>query len=356
MPNSSSSPQLRALSPNNPSILPSPQVLFQPSSIRLSLLCSPLPSAAVLAAFCRGERETLASGYQAHSRAYRPSLRTPRPISLRLQPMISPFSGTAAPQPALPPDSVSPPWKHASPASLTRGDCFFQCPMNPGARRQGRQLFLFSITTQTLLFPFCLQISLLFQSLSPTPCCHSYPLTSCSFYQLETSTPGPLPSTPAPTTMCQQDGHCTNNTSAYLVLEILFWGSLFHYTSVTQIHGQLPDLINRNHTWAKILNPHTLHSNTPSHPSCSCALSIFMAKNSLPSMNLLMHQPCHHAKNPFLSPFVPSFVELRLYDLCVTISLQHTLTSFVHHSGLANSSARWPQVSTSLSTNLSNSI
>lgn len=247
-----------------------------------------LPLAAAPATSRREEREAPASGYPTHSRACCPSMRRPRLISpLRLQPTYSPFSGTSAlqpvpPQPPLAPDSLSLPHKRASPAPLTRGSVSFNAPWipAPGGRRGNSPCS--PPLPPTLLFPFCLQISLLSQSLSPTPGCHSSPPTSYSCHQLETSTPGSRPSTPIPATMCQQDGHCTNNISACLVLKIFFWGSLFHCMSATQIHGQLPDFTNRNHTSAKILNSHTPHSNTPSHPFCSCALSILMAKNSLP--------------------------------------------------------------------------
>lgn len=45
-----------------------------------------------------------------------------------------------------------------------------------------------------------------------------------------------------------KNGHYANNISVCYALSILFQGSHFCYSSVTQIHRQLLDFLNRNHT------------------------------------------------------------------------------------------------------------
>lgn len=276
-----------------------------------------LPSAAALATFCRDEKEASASGYPTHTRACCPSTRRPRLISpRRRQPTSSPFSGTSAlhpvsQHPPLTPEALSPAWKRASPVALTLGNSLFlSMPHESQGQEGGEVTVLVPHATPNAPLPLLPANSLFFQSSRPPPAPRSAPPQAstviCQPHAHSTNWKALLlahcPSTPTPITTCQQNGHCANGISAHHVLSTLLQGSLFCYSSVTQIHGQLLDFINRNHTWAKILNSNTPCPNAPSHPSCSHALASSLLKI------LSNARTCHNLTTSFCPLLSPSLL------------------------------------------------
>lgn len=212
-----------------------------------------------------------------------PSMRRPRLISpLRLYSSSvlpsqeSLLSSLSPPNLSLTPDSLSPAFKHLPQQPSQEVTIFFsQYSIN-----LRRQLSLFPVTTPNPPLPILPAnlpvLSKLKPALAPGVTIiyqlqiHSTQLKTCS---------GSLP---LPSHSCHsyvnKNVHYANNILASQVPDILFQGPFFHCTSVTQTHGQLLDLVNRNHTHAKTLNSNIPHSNTRSYPSRSFALVSLLLK------------------------------------------------------------------------------
>lgn len=195
------------------------------------------------------------------------------------------------------------------------------------------------------------------QSSSPAPHWHRYLPSSPLFHPAEnlyswlTSLPLPLLSS-----YVNKNIHYANNILASQVLDNLFQGPFFHCISVTQIHGQLLELVNRHHypcQNSKFTHP-TLQHPSPSLPFIS--FSISTAKNSSSSLNLLIYWFSITISQPLSVPLCSAY----FFSLCIIIPCRVLLLPLsplsLHHTCLANPSPSDPRYTLYLSTNSSNSI
>lgn len=216
--------------------------------------------------------------------------------------------------------------------------------MSPRARREGRQLFPI-----TILHPPLPHLPTNLSALSKLratshPRCHSCLPTSHLLHQLETSTPGSLP-------LYSHSCHHMSRTDTMQTISPSVMPLVYPLSGIPLLlflgdpNSQATPWLSQQKSYLSQNSKFTyLIFQCPFPPFCSHALASSLLKSLSNALTL------SQSHNPFLSPFVSFFVELRLYGLWIIIPLQYTLLplSFsLHHTCLANSSASWPQVSMS---------